>query len=156
MKEEIVQIQMAVHCWGLILGVWNKIAICFIHFIHPSKSSFEDFLCHCAAETQCLAHGVFMGDAGYCRGNAKLTLTSESLCDFVPLEFCESPSCSSSCHLAVIVQGPSLWRCLLLLREAELGHRRELVARVLILECRRTAHLLSVQRLGEHKMTRSG
>ena len=64
----------------------------FDSFISPAthpKAVIEDFLFNCAAETQCLARGMFIIDAGYYRGNAKLALASESLCALIPLSFTE-------------------------------------------------------------------
>lgn len=64
-------------------------------FISPSthpEAVIEDFLFNCAAETQCLACGMFIVDAGYYRGNAELTLASESLCALIPLSFTEAPA----------------------------------------------------------------
>ena len=45
---------------------------------HPK--AVVEFLFNCVADKQRLAHGMFIIDAGYYRGNAKLTLAPESLC----------------------------------------------------------------------------
>lgn len=55
---------------------------------HPK--AVVEFLFNCVADKQCLAHGMFIIDAGYYRGNAKLTLAPESLCTLTSLSSTEA------------------------------------------------------------------